>query len=246
MKIDPLSQFSIKSLYPLSWGGFDVSFTNAAAHMVFGVVFVLGVLMFLTRSNHTVPSRGQMAAELLFQFLADMVKTYTGKEGLKYTPWVFSLFLFILTGNLLGLFPFAYTVTSQLIVTFTLACLVFFGVTLIGFFKHGLGFLRFFMPQGIPFYVAPLLVPVEIISYFSRPVSLSVRLFANMVAGHVMLKIFTAFAALLASGWLMPVAVFPVIITTALFLFELLVAVLQAYVFTILTCIYLNDALHLH
>ena len=246
MKIDPLAQFNVKALYPLLIGGIDITFTNVAAYMILSVALILAILGFLTRSSSLFPTRGQMAVELLFDFLSSMIKTYAGREGLPYAPLVFCLFLFIGMGNLLGLLPYAYTVTSQIVVTFSLACIIFVSVTVIGLVKHGWGFFRLFLPEGIPVYVAPLLIPVEIISYFSRPVSLSVRLFANMVAGHVMLKIFTAFAALLAGGWFAPGVIFPVIITISLFAFEFLVAILQAYVFTILTCIYLNDALHLH
>lgn len=247
MKIDPLSQFSVKSLFPFEMGGLNLSFTNVSLFMVATVFLTLGVSFFALRSERLIPTRIQAGTELLFNFLNDLIKSYIGHQGIPYAPLIFCLFLFILGGNILGLLPQAYTFTSQLVVTFSLACLVFISITCVGFIKHGWGFLRIFFPAGTPVYIAPLLVPVEIISYFSRPVSLSVRLFANMVAGHVMLKIFATFAAILAgSSWLGPSALLPIFINIGLFGFELLVAILQAYVFTILTCIYLNDALHLH
>ena len=175
-----------------------------------------------------------------------MLSTYAGKEALKYFPFMFSLFLFILMGNLLGLLPIGFTFTSHIIVTFALAAAVFVGVTLIGIVKHKHKFLKLFMPEGIPIYISPFLFVIELISYLSRPVSLSVRLFANMVAGHVMLKIFAGFAVMLVGGALMPMVALPVIINIAITGFEVMVALLQAYVFTLLSCIYLNDALNLH
>ncbi len=247
MKIDPLSQFSVKAILPFHVAGIDLSFTNVSLFMMVTVFLIVGLLCFALRSQKLIPTRVQAAAELLFDFLNDLIKSCIGKQGIRYTPLIFCLFLFILGGNIVGLFPYTYTFTSQLVVTFSLACLVFTSITCVGFIKHGWGFLRIFFPAGTPAYIAPLLVPVEIISYFSRPVSLAVRLFANMVAGHVMLKIFATFAALLAgTSWLGPSALLPVFINVGLFGFELLVAILQAYVFTILTCIYLKDTLHLH
>jgi F-type H+-transporting ATPase subunit a len=247
IKIDPLSQFSIKQIFPFTIGGVDLSFTNAALWMVTSVLVLSVALIFGLRQQKLVPGRTQAIAELLLDFLNQLIGSYVGKEGLKYAPFIFCVFLMVLGGNLFGLLPQAYTFTSQIVVTFTLACMVFFCITLIGLAKHGLHFFRLFFPQGTPLYIAPLLIPIEIISYFSRPVSLSVRLFANMVAGHVMLKIFATFAAILASTvWLSPGLVLPTIINVGLFSFELLVALLQAYVFTTLTCVYLNDTLNLH
>lgn len=247
IKIDPLSQFSIKQIVPLTVQGIDLSFTNAALGMIVSVFIISILFIFGLKGQRLVPSRGQALAEILLDFITKLISSYVGPEGLRYAPFIFCVFFLILGGNLFGLLPQAYTFTSQIVVTFSLACLVFFGITIIGLFKHGLHFFRLFFPQGTPFYIAPLLIPVEIISYFSRPVSLAVRLFANMVAGHVMLKIFAIFATILAgSGWLSPVLVLPTLINVGLFSFELLVALLQAYVFTILTCIYLNDTLNLH
>ncbi|RZI46149.1 F0F1 ATP synthase subunit A [Candidatus Finniella inopinata] len=247
MKIDPLSQFSIQSIFPFQVAGVDLSFTNASLFMVATVCLIVSFLFFALRSKQVVPNRLQAAVELLFDFINTLIRSYIGTEGLAYAPLIFCLFLFILGGNLLGLLPHAYTFTSQLVVTFTLAGVVFVSITCLGFAKHGFGFLRLFLPAGTPIYIAPLLVFVEVISYLSRPVSLAVRLFANMVAGHVMLKIFATFAAILAgTSWLGPSALLPTLINVGLFGFEMLVAILQAYVFTILSCIYLNDALHLH
>ena len=244
--VDPLHQFHIKPIVPLNIGGWDISFTNSALFMILSTVLICLVVHFATNKPHLVPTRLQVSIEILFHFIADMVKTYVGKEGLAYFPYILSLFLFILVGNVIGLFPYSFTFTSHIIVTFSLASLVFIGVTLIGVKKHGLHFFRVFFPKGISVYVAPLLIPVEIISYLSRPISLSVRLFANMVAGHVMLKIFAGFAVLLASSVFLPIAILPVMLNVAITGFEFLICVLQAYVFTILACIYLNDALNLH
>ncbi|MCX7338643.1 MAG: F0F1 ATP synthase subunit A [Alphaproteobacteria bacterium] len=253
--IDPLHQFEIHKLIPFEIGGIDLSFTNASLFMVLTTCVICLVAHFATQSaiatNTLVPARTasgrtQIGLEMLFCFVGSMVKSHVGKEGRAYFPYIFSLFLFVLGGNLIGLLPYSFTFTSHIIVTFTLAMIVFVGATIAGIVKHGWGFFKIFLPDGIPLYVAPLLVPVEIISYLSRPVSLSVRLFANMVAGHVMLKIFAGFAILLASGLFLPVAILPIVVNTAVTAFELLIAVLQAYVFTILACIYLNDALNLH
>lgn len=244
--MDPLYQFKIKPLIPLHIGGYDLSFTNASLFMALTTLAICLVTHFATRNKRLVPNRLQVTIESLFHFIANMVTTYVGKEGLKFFPYILSLFLFILFGNLIGLIPYTFTFTSHIIVTFALALFVFIGVTIAGFIKHGAHFFRVFFPEGIPIYIAPLLVPVEIISYLSRPVSLSVRLFANMVAGHVMLKIFACFAVLLAGSSFIPAAILPTLLNVTITGFELLVAILQAYVFTILTCIYLNDALNLH
>lgn len=246
MMMDPLHQFEIKKLIPIEVMGYDISFTNASFAMVLTTFAICLFLHFSTRSKHLIPTKLQLVSEELFRFVSDLIKSYVGRGGWAYFPYVFSLFLFILFGNLLGLLPYNFTFTSHIIVTFSLSILVFVGATIAGIIKHGFHFLKLFLPDGVPLYVAPLLVPVEIISYLSRPVSLSVRLFANMVAGHVMLKIFAGFAVLLASSAFVPLAVLPVILNVAVNAFEVLVAILQAYVFTILTCIYLNDALNLH
>jgi F-type H+-transporting ATPase subunit a len=219
----------------------DISFTNSAAFMILATV-VVGV--FLTQSmsgRHLVPTRIQSVAELSYEFIANMVRENVGSEGRPYFPFIFTLFMFILAGNLLGMIPYSYTFTSQIIVTFAMAMTVFVGVTIVALVKHGTHFFSFFFPSGAPVYMAPLLIPIEILSYLSRPVSLSVRLFANMMAGHTMMKVFGGFVVALGVA-----GVFPLAVLVGLTVFEVLVAVLQAYVFTILTCIYLHDAIHLH
>jgi F-type H+-transporting ATPase subunit a len=199
-----------------------------------------------TRKRALVPSRMQSIAELSYEFIADTVRSSAGNEGMRFFPLVFSLFMFILVVNLLGLLPYAFTVTSQIIITVALALLVFFTVIIYGFYKHGLHFLRLFVPSGIPIYILPLVTAIEVMSFLSRPISHSVRLFANMLAGHITLKVFAGFIGLLGAwgflGWIG--AILPLGLTVALTALELLVAVLQAYVFAILTCIYLNDAIH--
>jgi F-type H+-transporting ATPase subunit a len=205
---------------------------------------VAAVAVFLIQSmrgRHLVPNRWQSMAELSYEFIANMVRENVGSDGRPYFPFIFALFMFILLGNMLGMVPYSYTFTSQIIVTFALAITVFIGVTLVAIVRHGVHFLTFFFPAGAPIYMAPLLIPIEILSYLSRPISLSVRLFANMMAGHTMMKVFGGFVVALGVF-----GVAPMVVLVALTGFEILVAVLQAYVFTILTCIYLRDALHLH
>jgi F-type H+-transporting ATPase subunit a len=207
-------------------------------------ITVFGVTAFLTlsmRGGRLVPGRWQSMAEMSYEFIANMIRENVGAEGRKYFPFIFTLFMFILVGNLVGMIPFAYTFTSQIIVTFAMAATIFIGVTVIGLLRHGLHFFSLFVPSGTPLILAPLLIPIEVISYFVRPVSLSVRLFANMMAGHTMMKVFGGFTVLLGV-----LGVAPIILLVALTGFEIMVAVLQAYVFTVLTCLYLNDAIHLH
>lgn len=244
--IDPLHQFEIHPLIPLKLAGWDISFTNSSLFMVLATLVIIAFLGFSVHPKRLIPTRAQVISEALYTFVAGMIKDNVGTAGLRYFPFVFSLFLFILVGNFLGMIPYGFTFTSHLIVTFTLALVVITVVTIIGFARHGLHFLRLFCPKGTPLYIAPLLIPVEILSYLSRPISLSVRLFANMMAGHAMLKIFAGFAVLLATSSLLPLAALPFAVNIAVTGFEFLVALLQAYVFTILTCIYLNDAINLH
>lgn len=238
----PVEQFTIKTIGPhIEVAGLDISFTNSAAFMMLATAVVA---VFLTQSmsgRHLVPTRMQSLAEMSYEFIAGMVRDNVGSEGRPYFPLIFTLFMFILAGNLLGMIPYSYTFTSQIIVTFAMAITLFVGVTIIALMKHGLHFFTFFFPSGAPVYMAPLLIPIEILSYLSRPVSLSVRLFANMMAGHTMMKVFGGFVVALGAFGVAPMA-----ILVALTGFEVLVAVLQAYVFTILTCIYLHDAIHLH
>src|SRR5437588_10262824 len=226
---------------PIHIGGLDVSYTNAALLMTVAVALITALLVLGTRNRALVPGRWQSIAEMSYEFVADMVETNVGHGGREFFPFVFTLFMFILFANFLGMIPYSYTVTSQIVVTFALAAVVFIGVTIIGIVRHGFRFLRLFVPQGVPAALLLLLVPIELLSYFIRPFTLAIRLFANMLAGHTMLAIFGGFAA---SVWL--AAIIPLGINIALVGLELLVAVLQAYVFAILTCLYLRDALHLH
>lgn len=237
----PLEQFAIKKIIPLEIGGIDVSFTNSSLFMVTAVVLVSSLLVFGMRRGALVPGRWQIIAEISYEFIANMIRDNVGQEGRRYFPFVFTLFMFVLAGNLLGMIPYSFTYTSHIVVTFGMAFVVFLGVTLIGFMKHGFGFFGFFLPHGVPWYLAPLIIPIEVLSYLSRPISLSLRLFANMTAGHTMLKVFAGFVFVLGLGGVAPL--FMVIALTGL---EFLIAFLQAYVFAILTCVYLNDALHMH
>ena len=240
-KHSPLAQFEIKTLVPLEFGGIDASFTNSSLFMVATVVVVSLFLILAMRRAALVPGRWQSMAELSYVFVANVMKDTVGNEGRKYFPFIFTVFMFILFGNLLGMLPYSFTFTSHIIVTFTIAAVIFIGVTLIALAKHKLHFFSFFMPPGVPLLLAPLLVPIEIISYLSRPISLSVRLFANMLAGHTLLKVFAGFIVSLGVFGIAPWAF--VVALTGL---EIVIAFLQAFVFTMLTCLYLNDALHLH
>lgn len=239
---DPMHQFEINRLVDLEIAGIDVSFTNSALFMVIAIALVSGLMIWGMRGRALVPTRLQSVAEISYEFVASMVRDNVGTAGMKYFPFIFTLFMFVLFLNMLGMVPYSFTVTSHIIVTFAMAMVVFTGVTVIGFAHHGIGFLKFFVPSGVPTLLLPLLVVIEVISYFTRPISLSVRLFANMMAGHTMLKVFGAFVVGLGviGGWA------PLAFMVAFTGLEILVAFLQAYVFAILTCIYLNDAIHLH
>jgi F-type H+-transporting ATPase subunit a len=244
--VDPLHQFVVQPLIPLNIGGLDASFTNASLWMV---VTVVAITLFTTLGmgkGSMVPGRMQSVVEGFYTFLADMVRDNAGHDAMRFFPFIFSLFMFIFFANMLGMLPIAFTVTSHIVVTFALAITVFVGVTLTGFILHGPRFLKVFVPSGVPIALLPLVVAIEVISYFSRPISHSVRLFANMLAGHIMLKVFAGFVltfmAMGAVGFVgMILPLFMIVALTAL---EFLVAALQAYVFTILTCMYLHDALH--
>jgi len=245
--IDALSQFG---LLPVLGGlGEAVRFSQANAHMVLAMGLITGLMMWGTARRAIVPGRVQALAESAYEFVHDLVIGQVGEAGAKYFPFVFSLFMFILFGNLLGMLPYGFTFTSHIAVTFALAALVFVVVTIIALAIHGTHFFSYFFPEGAPKLLAPLIIPIEIISYLSRPISLSVRLFANMVAGHVMLKVFATFVVMIGSAagiFGILGAALPLAVNVALIGFELLVAFLQAYVFAILTCIYLHDAVHLH
>ena len=238
----PIAQFEIKKIFDLQLGGYDISFTNSSLFMVVALVAIVGFLIFASKGRSLIPTRVQSIAELLYEFIAKMVKDNLGEEGMKYFPWVFSIFIFILVLNLLGMIPGGFTVTSHIIVTFAFAAMVWLAATIIGFSRHGLGYLKLFVPEGVPLLLLPLIVVIELISYFIRPISHSVRLFANMMAGHTMLKVFAGFAVMLPWWGKIAPAGFMVAFTGL----ELVVAILQAFIFTVLTCIYLNDAVNMH
>ncbi|MGU3400232.1 F0F1 ATP synthase subunit A [Brucellaceae bacterium D45D] len=246
MANDPIHQFHINRWIPIDVGGVDLSFTNVSAFMVATVVVASGFLYLTSSGRGMIPTRLQSVSEMAYEFVASSLRDSAGSKGMKFFPFVFSLFIFVLVANFLGLFPYFYTITSQIIVTFALSCLVIGTVIVYGFFKHGFGFLKLFVPSGVPAIIVPLVVAIEIISFLSRPISLSVRLFANMLAGHITLKVFAGFVVSLAA--LGPIgiggAVLPLIMTVAITALEFLVAFLQAYVFTVLTCMYINDAVH--
>jgi F-type H+-transporting ATPase subunit a len=243
---DPIHQFQLNKLIPLDIGGTDISFTNSSLFMVVTVAATAAFLIWATSGRGLIPSRTQSLAEMSYEFVASMLRDGAGSEGMKFFPMVFSLFMFILVANLFGMFPYFFTVTSHIIVTFALSMLVIGTVVVYGFYKNGIGFLKLFVPSGIPAVLMPLVIMIEVISFISRPISLSVRLFANMLAGHITLKVFAGFvvslSALGAAG--IGIAILPLIMTVALTGLEFLVAFLQAYVFAVLTCMYLNDALH--
>jgi F-type H+-transporting ATPase subunit a len=246
--MDPIHQFHVIDLVPLGKiGAADIAFTNSAAYMLLAVVLLTGFLVLGTAGGRTVPTRLQSAAELTYEFVAEMLRSTAGHEGMRFFPFVFTIFMFVLLLNLFGLVPYAFTVTSHIVITAALALTVFFTVLGYGMIRHGFHFFNLFVPKGVPIYILPMIVAIEILSFISRPVSHSVRLFANMLAGHIALQVFAGFIILLggalgAVGWIGGVLPFAMIV--ALFALEALVAILQAYVFAILTCIYLNDAIH--
>jgi F-type H+-transporting ATPase subunit a len=248
MTIEPIHQFDINNIFTIGHiGGQTIAFTNSSAYMLLSVAVICLLTVRSFKGRQLIPGRFQSMAEISYEFVATMIRSNAGEEGMKFFPLVFSLFMFILVSNLIGLIPYAFTVASQIIITAALALLVFFTVLIYGFYKNGLKFFKIFVPPGVPIYILPLVVTIEIISFLSRPLSHSVRLFANMLAGHITLKVFAGFVALLgtslgAIGWIGGIA--PLALTVALYALELLVAFLQAYVFAILTCIYLNDAIH--
>jgi F-type H+-transporting ATPase subunit a len=253
--LDPLHQFVIKPIFSIDAAGFDLSFTNSSLSILLAILVMFAVFSIWTKTGKLIPSRMQALGELSYIFIADMIRDNVGSQGIKYFPFVFSIFLSVFLGNMLGMIPYAFTFTSHIIVTFTLAMIVFLFVTILGFVKHGWKFFSLFAPAGLPTYLTPLLVPIELISYLSRPITLAVRLFANMVAGHAMMKVFAGFSAMLIGfavaqdGFASMVGVFSIIplsLNIIMTGFEIIVAALQAYVFTILTCVYLNDAIHLH
>jgi F-type H+-transporting ATPase subunit a len=247
MQIDPIHQFQIKNLIPMvNIGGHQIDFTNSALFMFIIVGFVSALLIGATAPRAMVPGRLQSIAEMSYEFVAHTVRSSTGNEGMKFFPFVFTLFMFVLFANVIGLIPYSFTVTSQLIVTAALSLLVFFIVVGYGFWHNGLHFLNLFVPKGVPKLILPAIVAIEVLSFVSRPVSHSVRLFANMLAGHITLQVFAGFIIMLAGAGILGIfgATLPFIMVVLLSALEVLVAFLQAYVFAILTCIYLNDAIH--
>lgn len=240
--LDPLHQFDIYPLLDIQIGGFDVSFTNSSLWMVISAAVGFFLIYRGASGGGLVPGRLQVVAETLYMTVANMIRDNVGDEGKKYFPFIFTLFMFLLFGNVLGMIPGSFTFTSHIAVTFTLAFVIFIAITAIGIVKHGGKFFSLFFPHGAPLATAPILIPIEVISYLSRPVSLSVRLFANMMVGHTLLKVIASFAIML--GVVGGIA--PLVLLVGITALEFLVAALQAYVFTILTCIYLHDALHLH
>lgn len=241
----PLEQFEIKPLIDINVGGIDLSFTNSALWMLIAVGVISLLFIYATRTQRLVPTRLQAFTEMLYGVVANMVRDNVGHEGRRYFPFIFTLFMFVLFGNLLGLIPYSFTYTSHIAVTFALAIFIFVGVTIIGIARHGVHFGRLFFPEGAPLWTAVILIPIELVSYLSRPISLSVRLFANMTVGHVLLKVIAGFVIGLGAFAVVP-GVVPFAALVAITLLELLVAVIQAYVFAILACIYLHDAIHLH
>jgi F-type H+-transporting ATPase subunit a len=243
MAANPMTQFEVYRIGPeIKVGTFDISFTNASLFMVVSSLAILAIFNLGSKKNSLLPNKLQLMSELSYTFVAKMIADTAGSKARPYFSFIFSLFMFVLFCNMFGMIPYTFTVTSHIIVTFVLASFIFIGVTIIGFIKHGFGYLKLFIPSGVPVVLLPLIVVIEIISYLSRPISLSVRLFANMMAGHTMMKVFGGFVISLGivGGWL------PLSFSVALTGLEILVAFLQAYVFAILTCIYLNDALNLH
>ena len=243
--VDPIEQFHIEKLFTIGHiGNQEIAFTNSSAYML-GAVALISLLM-LGSGRRLVPGRLQSVAEIAYEFVANTIRSTAGKDGMKFFPLIFSLFMLIAVSNIIGVIPYNFTIASHIIVTAALAFLVFFTVLIYGFYKNGLKFLKLFVPSGIPIFILPLVVFIEIFSFFLRPISHSVRLFANMLAGHIALAVFASFIPLLAGLGIVGVfgAVLPLGLTIALTALELLVAFLQAYVFAILTCIYLNDALH--
>jgi F-type H+-transporting ATPase subunit a len=243
-KVDPIHQFAISDIISIGEGG--LSFSNSSLFMVLTVGVICAFLLLSTTGRSIVPSRAQAVSEMLYEFVANMVRDSAGTEGMKFFPFVFSLFMFVLVANLFGMFPFFFAITSHIIVTFALAMVVFLTVIIYGVWRNGPKFFKLFVPAGVPLYVLPIVVPIEVVSFLSRPISLSVRLFANILAGHITLKVFAGFVVTLGSlgflGWLG--ALLPLAMTVAITALEFLVAAIQAYVFAVLTSMYINDAIH--
>ncbi|HTA99567.1 MAG TPA: F0F1 ATP synthase subunit A [Bradyrhizobium sp.] len=247
MTADPIHQFQIHKIFTIGHiGGQEIAFTSSSAYMFLAVAVISLLMIGGSAGRQLVPGRIQSVAELSYEFVASMIRSTAGSEGMRFFPLVFSIFMFICVSNVIGIIPYAFTVSSQLIVTAAMALFVFFLVLFYGLYKNGLKFFKLFVPSGVPVFIMPIVVPIEVISFLLKPISHSVRLFANMLAGHIALKVFASFVVMLGTLGILGVfgAVLPLGLTIALTALELLVAFLQAYVFAILTCIYLNDALH--
>lgn len=244
---NPIHQFEIQPLVPFSVGGVDLSFTNSSLWMTIGIVLSISLLTLAMRKKAIIPTRGQLVAEGLYKFISGMVRDNVGEKGMGYFPLVFTLFMIVLLGNVLGMIPGSFTYTSHVAVTGVLALIIFVLVTVMGFVKHGLHFLQLFCPPGVPLWIAPLIIPIEIISYLSRPITLSLRLFINMLAGHLMLKVIAGFSVMMFGAGVVGMfgSIGPVIFNILLIGFEVFVAFVQAYVFALLACIYLRDTVEL-
>ncbi|NRB10283.1 MAG: F0F1 ATP synthase subunit A [Rickettsiaceae bacterium] len=242
MTHSPLDQFKVKKVVELNLFDYDVSLTNSAIFMILAATFILLYFFIAFRNKRLIPTRLQLSSELVYGLITDMLQQNVGEKGRKFVPLIFTLFLFIMTCNLFGMIPYGFTVTSHISVTFTIAMMVFLLVTLLGFFLHGLHFFSLFLPAGTPWWLAPLMIVIELFAYLARPVSLSLRLAANMVAGHVLLKVMAGFVVSMA----IYLKFIPIPFIVVLIGFEIFVAILQAYIFTILSCVYLNDAINLH
>ncbi len=247
MALDPIKQFVITPIIPLEVAGVNLSFTNSSMWMALGAIIAVSFFMMATGKKAIVPGRMQALSEMTYEFVAGMIRENIGSEGRQYFPLIFTLFIIVLMGNVLGLIPYSFTYTSHIVVTATLAALVFVTVTVLGFYNHGLKFLTLFSPPGIPLALQFLIVPIELLSFLIRPITLSVRLFANMMAGHLMLKVFAGFSAMMITGGAIGFvgSLIPMFFNVALLALELLVALLQAYVFAILSAIYLKDTVEL-
>ncbi|MBC6440944.1 MAG: F0F1 ATP synthase subunit A [Rhodospirillales bacterium] len=241
----PLEQFAVSKIIGIDIGGLSFHITNSVVWMMAATVLIIAFTTIFMQKRALVPGRMQSLVEVSYEFIANMIRDNVGSEGRPFFPFIFTIFMFVLFCNMLGMLPYSFTVTSQIIVTFALAFTVFIGVTIVGFVRHGLGFFGFFLPHGVPGFLAPLVIPIEVLSYLIRPVSLGLRLFANLTAGHTMLKVFAGFIAPLGAFYILPGAI-PMAATIGLTLLEFAIAFLQAYVFAVLTCIYLHDAIHMH
>ncbi len=242
MRYNPLGQFTLKKLIEINLWGFDISFTNSSFYMLAAAILAVSYFYLAFKNPQIIPSRLQVSAEVIYTIITDIVDQNLGKKGENFIPLIFTLFIFILLCNLLGMLPYAFTVTSHILITFALATLIFVLITIVGFIKHGLHFLTLFLPKGVPLWLAPLMIILELFAYLAKPISLSLRLAANMMAGHILLKVIAGFVV----TFTIFIKFFPIPLIVALIGFEFFVAILHAYIFTILSCVYLSDAINLH